>query len=121
MKISCAVLAATLALAPTASFAYGLLDSMKDDETCTQGTSFPSSVIAACSRLIENIDGEVMPRMKGDLDLYYLFRSIMYEEGGKKEKACADATTAVELIPKAKPAHSKWLVTAQNVVKNNCE
>ncbi|CAN1724164.1 protein of unknown function [Hyphomicrobium sp. 1Nfss2.1] len=28
---------------------------------------------------------------------------------------------AVELIPKAKPAHGKWLVTAQNVVKNNCE
>jgi len=120
MKISCAVVAATLALAPTASFAYGLLDSMKDDETCTQGTSFPTSVIAACTRLIENIDGEVMPRMKGDLDLYYLFRGVIYGDSGKKAEACSDATKAAELIPQAKKAHGKWLVLAERVRSDNC-
>lgn len=121
MRISCAALAATLALAPTASFAYGLLDSMKDYETCTQGTSFPTSVIAACTRLIDNINGEVMPRMTKELDLYYLYRGIIYEESGKKAEACSDATTALELIPEADKSHGKWLATAERVRSNNCE
>lgn len=121
MRISCAAALAFLALTPVPSLAYDMMESMKDAESCSgKGTSVAASIAAACTRLIENIDGSVLPSLKEDLDLYYLYRSFAHDDAGNKEKACADALKALELMPKAKASRDKWTASAERVKQANC-
>lgn len=121
MRIFYAAAAVMVMLTPSQSFAYDLIKSIQDRDDCSgKGTTFPTSIVAACSRLIENIDGPIMPGLKDDLDLYYLYRGLTNDELKKKPQACADLTKALELMPQAKVSRKKWFPLANRVKTENC-
>lgn len=121
MRILFAALALMVLLMPSQSFAYDFTKSIQDRDDCSgKGTTFPTSIVAACSRLIENINGPIMPGLEDDLDLYYLYRGLTNDELKKKPQACADLTKALELMPQAKVSRKKWFPLATRVQAENC-
>lgn len=120
MRLVGAAVAAMIALIPAQSLAYDMTKSLQDRDDCSsKGTTFPSSIAAACSRLIENAD-KLWPGLEDDVDLYYLYRALAYDDSKKKAEACADVTKALELMPNAKQSRQKWMPLAKRVKADNC-